>query len=172
MIYGNSPLLFSRGRMDSRGFVRPGKSELEPWTQEVRTGLLDGPVEMPLGRLSYGQRHALVASALHAFHHEDLGGVAGLARSLCQLGLTEAVASWIGAVRNQPMTAEQVQTVFGAARVARIAETAGVSASLASAAVAQILPMLFERLAQDGRIPDGAGLESRLDRLRRALLSM
>lgn len=89
-----------------------------------------------------GQGGAGLSSLVQAFEQQGLGGV---------------IASWIGTGANQPISAEQVQSVLGGEQVQAIAEKFGFSAQDASGQLAQLLPQVIDKLTPGGQLPEGGG---------------
>ncbi len=85
-------------------------------------------------------------------------GLGSLVDLFIQRGLGDVVSSWISTGRNLPVSPEQIQTVLGNSQVQALAAKAGIDPSKASAAIAQILPLLVDKATPNGQIPAGGGL--------------
>ncbi len=96
----------------------------------------------------------LMASVL-ALLNSQPGGIAGLLQTFQQKGLGNIASSWIGTGANLPISAEQVQQVFGGEQIRNFAAQAGVSGETASAKLADLLPGVVDRLTPDGQVPQG-----------------
>lgn len=83
------------------------------------------------------------------------GGFSGLLQAFRERGLSGAVSSWIGTGTNQPITAEQIQTVLGNEHIRAFAAKIGVSPEQASAKIAEYLPQVVDKLTPNGQMPQG-----------------
>jgi uncharacterized protein YidB (DUF937 family) len=83
------------------------------------------------------------------------GGLAGIVESLQQGGMGEAVNSWIGAGRNQAVSADQIQGALGGGILQDLAGRLGVSPETASGHIAELLPGLIDHLTPNGQSPEG-----------------
>jgi len=90
--------------------------------------------------------------------HNHPDGLAGLVQSFHQNGLGEIVNSWVGTGQNQPISADQLQSVLGSEKVQELAARAGVPADVASSKLAQYLPMIIDRLTPNGQLPQSGNL--------------
>jgi|ERR1017187_1460194 uncharacterized protein YidB (DUF937 family) len=86
------------------------------------------------------------------------GGLASLVNICHQRGLGEIVNSWISTGRNLPITAEQIRSVLGSSEIQTLAARAGIDPQAASAAIAQILPLLVDKATPNGQIPSAGEL--------------
>lgn len=81
------------------------------------------------------------------------GGLAGLLGAFQKAGLGDVAQSWVGTGANQPVGPSQIEQVFGAAGIARIAEKSGVPAEETPDLLAQVLPLLVDQLTPQGATP-------------------
>lgn len=81
------------------------------------------------------------------------GGLANLVNICHQRGLGDVVNSWISTGQNLPITAEQIRSVLGSSEIQALAARAGIDPQAASAAIAQILPVLVDKATPNGEIP-------------------
>jgi uncharacterized protein YidB (DUF937 family) len=119
-------------------------------------GLLDTLAGEVMGALS-GQ-NAQQGSGAMGMVAELLGGqggagLSGLVQAFEQQGLGEAIASWIGTGQNQPISAEQIQSVLGSEQVQAIAQKFGLSTQEAAGQFAQLLPQVIDKLTPGGQLP-------------------
>lgn len=84
------------------------------------------------------------------------GGVGGLVAAFEKNGLGGVASSWVGTGPNQPVTAQQVQTGVGSDAISNIASKLGVSPSVASGVVAQLLPHVVDHMTPGGQVPQAA----------------
>jgi uncharacterized protein YidB (DUF937 family) len=59
-----------------------------------------------------------------------------------------------------PISADQIQHVLGSEQVKELAAKAGISPDAASSHLAQLLPMLIDKLTPNGQLPQAAGSTS------------
>ena len=86
------------------------------------------------------------------------GGLANLVNICHQRGLGDVVNSWISTGQNLPITAEQIRSILGSSEIQTLAARAGIDPQAASAAIAQILPLLVEKATPNGQIPSAGEL--------------
>ena len=103
---------------------------------------------------SGGGRGGLMAAALQLLNNRP-GGIAGLAQSFSQNGLADMMQSWIGTGANAPVSPEQIENVLGSDAVNEFAQKAGVSPDAASGHLADLLPLLIDKLTPNGHAPEG-----------------
>jgi uncharacterized protein YidB (DUF937 family) len=117
-----------------------------------------------LGSLFGGQDDAGGASSLVSVAGQliqQAGGVQGLASTLQQHGLGEAVQSWIGSGSNQPISADQLNQVLQKSGldsvVANAAGKLGVDPGQLVGQLAQVLPHAVDHLTPEGQAPASGG---------------
>jgi len=81
------------------------------------------------------------------------GGLAGLMGKFQAAGLGDVAQSWVGTGENKPVQPQQLTQALGADAMARIASKAGVSAAEAPNLLAQVLPVLVDRMTPKGAPP-------------------
>lgn len=82
------------------------------------------------------------------------GGLGGLMSSFEQAGLGHVVQSWIGNGQNQPVSSDQLQSVFGQDRVQSMASQAGMGSGDFLSQLSQHLPNVVNGMTPNGRLPD------------------
>ncbi len=112
-----------------------------------------------LGNMLSNSSNPMAASVAHMINNQP-GGVAGLLQQFHDKGLGGLVTSWVGTGENLPISADQIQHVLGSEQVKELAAKAGISPEAASSHLAQILPMLIDRLTPNGQVPQGSGATS------------
>lgn len=117
-----------------------------------------------LGSLFGGQDDAGGASSLVSVAGQliqQAGGVQGLASTLQQHGLGDAVQSWIGNGANQGISADQLNQVLQKSGldsvVANAAGKLGVDPGQLVGQLAQVLPHAVDHLTPEGQAPAGGG---------------
>ena len=81
------------------------------------------------------------------------GGLANLVNLCHQRGLGDVVNSWISTGPNLPISVDQIRTVLGSSEMRSLASRAGIDPEAATAAIAQLLPLLVDKATPNGRIP-------------------
>ena len=81
------------------------------------------------------------------------GGIDGLAQQFEQGGLGGVAQSWIGGGQNQPVSADQIQSVLGDGMVSQLAGKMGISPEEASGHLAELLPGIVNHLTPNGAVP-------------------
>ena len=84
------------------------------------------------------------------------GGLSGMVQQFHDKGLGSLVSSWVGTGQNLPISADQLQHVLGSEQVKELAAKAGVSPDVASSHLAELLPMLIDRLTPNGQVPQAS----------------
>ena len=82
------------------------------------------------------------------------GGVGGLLSSFEQAGLGHIAQSWIGNGPNQPVSPQQLQTVFGDDQVQTMARHAGMAPHDFLSQLSQHLPRVVDGVTPNGQLPD------------------
>jgi uncharacterized protein YidB (DUF937 family) len=104
-----------------------------------------------------GSSNPLAQHAMELIHNHP-GGLAGLVQTFQQNGLGEIVNSWVGTGQNQPISADQLQSVLGGQQVQQLAAKAGIPPDVASAKLAEYLPMIIDRLTPNGQVPQSGNV--------------
>ena len=82
-------------------------------------------------------------------------------------GLGSLVSSWVSTGQNLPISADQIQHALGSDQVKELAAKAGISPEAASSHLAQLLPMLVDKLTPNGQVPETSSLlQSGMDMLK------
>ncbi len=108
-------------------------------------GILDGLLGGIVG--------AEMATAVNSFIQQH-GGVAGVVAQLEQQGLGGVARSWISTGPNQPISADQINKVFGGSGLlGQLAAKAGMSPQDLTQKLSQVLPAAIDKLTPGGTIP-------------------
>ena len=107
-------------------------------------GLLDGV----LGGLVGGGMATIVSQFI-----DKHGGVQGIVAQMEQQGLGDTVKSWVGTGANQPISGDQLHTVFGSDVIAGLAAKLGMQPGDLAAKLAHILPQAVDKLTPNGAVP-------------------
>ena len=108
-----------------------------------------------------------LASCVVQMINTQPGGLSGLIQRFREKGLGDLVSSWVGTGQNLPVSTDQLQHALGSEQVKELAAKAGISPELCSSHLAQLLPLLVDKLTPDGQIPESSSLlESGLSMLK------
>ncbi|MEO8838432.1 MAG: YidB family protein [Herbaspirillum sp.] len=132
-------------------------------------GLFDsiaGQVGNALSRTEGGEHGGLMETVMGLINNPQSGGIQGLMDSFKNQGVGGLLASWIGNGENQPISAEQIQSVLGSEKVQAIADKLGISTADASAKLAGLLPQVIDKLTPNGQVPEGGLLEQGMSLLK------
>ncbi len=97
-----------------------------------------------------------MASTIMQMINNQPGGLSGMVQQFHDKGLGSLVSSWVGTGQNLPISADQLQHVLGSEQVKELAAKAGVSPDVASSHLAELLPMLIDRLTPNGQVPQAS----------------
>ncbi len=82
------------------------------------------------------------------------GGLGGLMSQFEQAGLGHVAQSWVGNGQNQPVSPQQLQSVFGDSQVQNMASQAGMQPQDFLSQLSQHLPNAVNGMTPNGRLPD------------------
>ena len=82
------------------------------------------------------------------------GGLGGLVSQFEQAGLGHVAQSWVGNGQNQPVSPQQLQSVFGDNQVQSMASQAGMQPQDFLSQLSQHLPQAVNGMTPNGRLPD------------------
>lgn len=135
--------------------------------------LLDGVLQLVKGQVAGGAGAGLSAaiSGASAASATQGVGLAGLVARFAEQGLASQVQSWVSTGKNQPVSGQQIEQVFGAQVLQGLASRSGIGASAISAVVAQILPEIVDRLTPAGQIPNDTNLEQAFGEVKQRLMA-
>lgn len=92
---------------------------------------------------------------------QQAGGVQGLASTLQQHGLGDAVQSWVGSGANQAISGDQLNQVLQKSGLDSVVSDAagklGVDPGQLVGQLAQVLPHAVDHLTPNGEVPSGGG---------------
>jgi len=94
------------------------------------------------------------------------GGLAGLVQNFQKNGLGEVVSSWISTGKNLPISADQIQRVFGNQQVSQLAQRVGIEPEKVTNTLASVLPGLVDKLTPNGKLPNEELLQQGLNLLK------
>ncbi|MBV9826487.1 MAG: DUF937 domain-containing protein [Alphaproteobacteria bacterium] len=88
------------------------------------------------------------------------GGLGGLIDQFRAAGLGHVADSWVGSGTNQPVSPQQLQTVFGNEQVQSLSQQAGMAPQDFLSQLSQHLPHVVNGMTPGGRLPDDEGTVS------------
>ncbi|MEQ1723687.1 MAG: YidB family protein [Pseudobdellovibrio sp.] len=91
---------------------------------------------------------------------QQFGGIDGIIKKLEDSGYKDKVQSWIDKGANTPLTAEEINKVFGNEKVKAIGQKIGVSPDLVAQQISQYLPLIIDKLTPDGQLPTAGNILS------------
>ncbi len=94
---------------------------------------------------------------------QQQGGIEVLIQKFNQGGLGSILSSWIGHGDNQAIGHEAIQSAFSQQDLESLAEKLGTDISGASGTLAQLLPVIIDKLSPKGQIHPEASGEGKLD---------
>lgn len=94
------------------------------------------------------------------------GGLQKILAGLQANGLSAQTDSWIGTGTNEPVSGADVRRAVGDDEIARIAQQLGVSEDDAAEAVAQVLPVVVDKVSPAGQLEPDDQLASAFDNLK------
>jgi uncharacterized protein YidB (DUF937 family) len=126
-------------------------------------GIFDNIMNEVSGALggTSGQQSGFAASVINLINSQP-GGLAGLVQNFKEKGLGSMVASWISTGPNPPISAEQIQHVLGNEQLQKLAAEHNINVEQASAQLAQILPVVVDKLTPNGQLPQAGGVMDEL----------
>jgi uncharacterized protein YidB (DUF937 family) len=134
--------------------LETGRSVQSFQLEEGSMGLFDEVVKQAAGALaqSSGEHSGVLEGIMDLMNNKEEGGLQGLVTKFTENGLGDIVNSWVGTGENLPVSSNQIQSAIGGL-VEQVAAKAGVSPSIASAAISQLLPMVVDKLTPGGTVP-------------------
>lgn len=82
------------------------------------------------------------------------GGLSGLIQKFEQSGLGPVIGSWISSGQNQPISAEQLQSVLGSDTVSALGSKLGMAPGDVALQLSNLLPGVVDRATPEGRLPE------------------
>lgn len=86
------------------------------------------------------------------------GGLPALVQSFQNNGLENVVSSWISTGKNLPVSPDQVQAVLGSQKIQELATKFGIPPDVVKTKLAEVLPLVVDRLTPNGKLPDTKSL--------------
>jgi uncharacterized protein YidB (DUF937 family) len=109
------------------------------------------------GSMLSSSSNSLAAAVMQMINNQP-GGLSGLVQQFHDKGMGGLVSSWVSTGQNLPISADQIQNVLGSEQVKELAAKAGISPDVVSSHLAQLLPMLVDKLTPNGQVPQTSSL--------------
>lgn len=109
------------------------------------------------GSMLSSSSNPLAAAVMQMINNQP-GGLSGLVQQFHDKGMGGLVSSWVSRGQNLPISADQIQNVLGSEQVKELAAKAGISPDVVSSHLAQLLPMLVDKLTPNGQVPPTSSL--------------
>jgi uncharacterized protein YidB (DUF937 family) len=116
--------------------------------QEASTGTSNSGMGNVLMQLLAGQGSQNQGSGYQG------GGIAGLVQQFRAAGLGHVAESWVNNGPNQPVSPQQLQTVFGDEQVQNMARQSGMPPSNFLSQLSEHLPRVVDGMTPNGQLPD------------------
>jgi len=105
------------------------------------------------------QTSALVRSVLESLGGDDQdAGIDGLSRRFQQGGLADVFSSWVGTGSNQSIGPDILSQILKGHPVEQAPQRAGLGGAAGAAILAQLLPVLIDKLTPNGQVPERSQL--------------
>jgi uncharacterized protein YidB (DUF937 family) len=99
-----------------------------------------------------------LASSVMQMINNQPGGLSGLLQQFHDKGLGGLVTSWVSTGQSLPISADQIQHVLGCEQVKELAARVGISPDAVNSHLAQLLPVLVDKLTPNGQVPQSGSL--------------
>src|SRR5438309_10807565 len=118
-------------------------------------GILDSLENSPAFKSALGQLEAAVVPFVlsQVLGNGSQGGLNAIVAKLEQAGFGDQVKSWIGNGQNLPITAEQLQQVFGSDTVKQLAARFNIPVDQLGKVLEQYVPAAVDYASPDGKLP-------------------
>lgn len=83
----------------------------------------------------------------------DHGGLEGMASTLREKGLADAVQSWIGTGENKAITPQQMHSALGSQKLEALSRESGMTTEEVARELSSTLPKVMDRLSPQGTLP-------------------
>ena len=118
--------------------------------------LLDEITQL-MGSGASGEHANMAGAVMEMLQGGQGGGLSGLVQAFNNKGLGDIASSWVGTGQNQPVSAEQVQSVLGNEYVQQLASKVGLTPDRAGSVLAGLLPVIVDKLTPNGQLPAASG---------------
>jgi uncharacterized protein YidB (DUF937 family) len=121
-------------------------------------GLLDGLLQGLSGGQGDAGAGGLQQAVFQMLQQGGTEGLSGLAQNFQSQGLGDIFSSWVSTGENKPIQPQQLQNALGSNILQQLAGGSGMSLQAALPLLAQILPVVIDKLTPQGRLPQNNDL--------------
>jgi uncharacterized protein YidB (DUF937 family) len=93
------------------------------------------------------------------------GGLQKMLGSLQGAGMEDKAQSWVSTGENKPISAGELEKVFGTDEIDKVAAATGADRETAANMLAQALPQVVDQVTPDGKLPDQSQLDAALGKV-------
>jgi uncharacterized protein YidB (DUF937 family) len=116
-------------------------------------GLLDGLLQGLSGGQGGSGSEGLERTLFQMLGQGGTEGLSGLAQNFQSQGLGDVFSSWVSTGENKPIQPQQLQGALGPDIVRQIAGGSGMSLQAVLPLLAQLLPVVIDKLTPQGQLP-------------------
>lgn len=118
-------------------------------------GLFDGLVGQVLGGLgqNHGASEDMVHHVLGMLGGQGGSGLAQLLQLAQSKGLGDVIGSWVGTGQNLPIDPQQLIGLLGNDQIGAMASKFGLSHGAAASQLANLLPVVIDKMTPTGEVP-------------------
>lgn len=113
----------------------------------------------------------LLQGVMNMLGDNQSGGLQNVVQAFQRAGLGDVIASWISTGQNLPISPSQLEQALGNDRIGQLSAQSGLSGQQALGALAQLLPVIIDRLTPQGQAPAQSQLAQSVTELLRSLAS-
>lgn len=121
-------------------------------------GLLDGLLQGLAGEHGGSGGASLQHALFGMLEQGGTDGLAGLAKNFQSQGLGDIFSSWVSTGENKPIQPDQLQNALGTEKLQQLTGGAGMALQAALPLLAQILPVVIDKLTPHGKLPQNNNL--------------
>jgi uncharacterized protein YidB (DUF937 family) len=116
-------------------------------------GLLDGLLQGLSGAQGGSGGEGLEQALFQMLGQGGAEGLSGLAQNFQSQGLGDVFSSWVSTGENKPIQPQQLQGALGPDIVRQLAGGSGMSLQAVLPLLAQLLPVVIDKLTPQGQLP-------------------
>jgi uncharacterized protein YidB (DUF937 family) len=121
-------------------------------------GLLDGLLQGLSGGHGGAGGEGLQQALFEMLGQGGTEGLSGLAQNFQSQGLGDIFSSWVSTGENKPIQPHQLQGALGADMLRQLAGGSGMSFQAVLPLLAQLLPVVIDKLTPQGQLPQSSDL--------------
>jgi uncharacterized protein YidB (DUF937 family) len=121
-------------------------------------GLLDGLLQGRSGGQGGSGGGGLQQALFQMLEQGGTEGLTGLAQNFQSKGLGDIFSSWVSTGENKPIQPEQLRNALGTDTLQQLTGGTGISLQAALPLLAQLLPVVIDKLTPQGQLPQNNNL--------------